>query len=165
MSVPCARKNWKPDLAAFSMRFDSARTRRNCGETDREDSPARGNVGFFHWPQSFFSSSATNWTLVPMITWTAFFPGRMTPRAPAERMTVSFTFSRSCTSRRSRVMQLSTDRIFSGPPRPWRSGRSCRNSATCAHTSRAKTGSRFHGQSCARATHGECGGALPDSRR
>ena len=53
----------------------------------------------------FFSSSYTNWTLVPMITWQAFLLGRMTPAAPAALTAFSSTLALSLTSKRRRVAQ------------------------------------------------------------
>ena len=50
----------------------------------------------------------------------AFFPGRITPGAPAARMAASSTRDMSFTSSRSRVMQWSTDSRFSAPPTPCR---------------------------------------------
>ena len=53
----------------------------------------------------FFSSSYTNWTLVPMITWQAVLLGRMTPAAPAALTAFSSTLALSLTSKRRRVAQ------------------------------------------------------------
>ena len=62
--------------------------------------------------QSFLNSSATNWTFGPIMTWTEFFAGRRTPFTPALLIFFSSTAKRSLTSRRRRVIQLSTTATF-----------------------------------------------------
>ena len=70
------------------------------------DSPCPGSNSECQQDHSiFFSSSYTNWTLVPMMTWQAFLLGRMTPAAPAAFTAFSSTLALSRTSKRRRVAQ------------------------------------------------------------
>ena len=74
----------------------------------------------FNYSQSLENASATNCTLVPIITCTDVFPGFITPATPADLITLSLTSVISFTSSLSLVIQLSMLAIFSFPPQPSR---------------------------------------------
>lgn len=72
-------------------------------------------VSYLH---NFLNPSATCCTCVPMITCTLVFPGRIIPATPADLITFSSTNVLSFISRRSLVIQLSIEVMFSFPPKP-----------------------------------------------